>query len=65
MTDWIVNSGRRGGELEKAQAEVRRTTPEKNSFIREHLEDAKRECGARITSDKPAPHKKPPELGNL
>lgn len=65
MIDGIINNGRRGEELEKAQAEVRRTTPEKKPSIRERLEDAKRECGARKTLDKPAPQKKPPELGDL
>ena len=57
MIDGIINNGRRGEELEKAQAEARRTTPEKKPSIRERLEDAKR--------DKPAPQKKPPELGDL
>ena len=65
MIDGIVNNGRRGEELEKAQAEVRRTTPEKKPSIRERLEDAKRECGSRKAPDKPAPQKKPPELGDL
>ena len=65
MIDGIINNGRRGEELEKAQAEVRRTTPEKKPSIRERLEDAKRECGSRKAPDKPAPQKKPPELGDL
>ena len=65
MIDGIINNGRRGEELEKAQAEVRRTTPEKKPSIREQLEDAKRECAERKGPDKPAPQKKPPELGNL
>ena len=65
MIDGIINNGRRGEELEKAQAEARRTTPEKKSSIRERLEDAKRECAERKGPDKPAPQKKPPELGNL
>ncbi len=60
MIDGIINNGRRGEELEKAQAEARRTTPEKKPFIRERLEDAKRKG-----PDKPAPQKKPPELGDL
>ena len=59
------NNGRRREELEKAQAEVRRTTPEKKPSIRERLEDAKRECAERKSQDKPAPQKKPPELGDL
>ena len=65
MIDGIINNGRRGEELEKAQAEVRRTTPEKKPSIRERLEDAKRECGSRKAPDKPASQKKPPELGDL
>ena len=65
MIDGIINNGRRGKELEKAQTEARRTTPEKKPSIRERLEDAKRECAERKSPDKPAPQKKPPELGDL
>lgn len=65
MIDGIINNGRRGEELEKAQAEAHRTTPEKKPSIRERLEDAKRECAERRAPDKPAPQKKPPELGDL
>ena len=65
MIDGIINNGRRGEELEKAQTEARRTTPEKKPSIRERLEDAKRECAERKGPDKPAPQKKPPELGDL
>ena len=65
MIDGTINNGRRGEELEKAQAEARRTTPEKKPSIRERLEDAKRECAERKGPDKPAPQKKPPELGDL
>ena len=65
MIDGIINNGRRGAELEKAQAEARRTTPEKKPSIRERLEDAKRECGSRKGPDKPTQQKKPPELGDL
>ena len=61
MIDGIINNGRRGEELEKAQAEAHRTTPEKKPSIRERLEDAKRECAERKSPDKPAPQKKPPE----
>ena len=43
MIDGVINNGRRGEELEKAQGYAERTTPEKPS-IRERLEDAKREC---------------------
>ena len=59
------SNGRREEELEKAQDETRRTTPEKKPSIRERLEDAKRECAERKGPDKPAPQKKPPELGDL
>ena len=65
MIDGIINNGRRGEELEKARAEARRTTPEKKPSIRERLEDAKRECAEQKGPDKPAPQKKPPELGDL
>ena len=65
MIDGIINNGHRGEELEKAQAEARRTTPEKKPSIRERLEDAKRECAERKSLDKPAPQKKLPELGDL
>ena len=65
MIDGIINNGRRGEELEKAQAEACRTTPEKKPSIRERLEDAKRECGSRKSPDKPAPQRKSPELGDL
>lgn len=60
MIDGIINNGRRGEELEKAQDEARRTAPEKKPSIRERLEDAKRECGERKPPDK-AHQKKPPE----
>ena len=60
MIDGVINNGRRGKELEKAQDEARRTTPEKKPSIRERLEDAKWECGERKSPDK-AHQKKPPE----
>ena len=60
-----INNGRRGQELENAQAEARRTAPEKKPSIGERLEDAKREGGGRKAPDKPAPQKNPPELGDL
>ena len=63
--DYGMINGRRGEELEKPQAEARRTTPEKKSSIRKRLEDAKRECTERKGPDKPALQKKPPELGDL
>ena len=65
MIDGIINNGRRGEELEKVQAETRRTTPEKKPSIRERLEDAKWECAERKAPDKSAPQKKPTELGDL
>ena len=65
MIDGIINNGRRGEKLEKAQTEARRTAPEKKPSIRERLEDAKRECAERKSPDKPVPQKKPPELGDL
>ena len=60
MIDGVLNNGRRGEELEKAQGEVRRTTPEKKPSIRERLAEAKRECGERKPPDK-VQQKKPPE----
>lgn len=65
MIDGIINNGRRGEKLEKAQAKAHRTTPEKKPSIRERLEDAKRECAERNAPDKPTPQKKPSELGDL
>ena len=60
MIDGIINNGRRGEELEKAQGEARRTTPEKKPSIRERLAEAKKECGERKPPDK-VQQKKPPE----
>ena len=54
MIDGVINNGRRGEELEKAQEYAKRTTPEKPS-IRERLADAKRECAEH----KPPEGKKP------
>ena len=54
MIDGVINNGRRGEELEKAQEYKERATPEKPS-IRERLEDAKRECAEH----KPPEGKKP------
>lgn len=54
MIDGVINNGKRGEELEKAQEYAERTTPEKPS-IRERLEDAKRECAEH----KPPEGKKP------
>ena len=60
MIDGVINNGRRGEEREKAQ-----THTEKKSSIMERLADAKKECAERKPSEKAAPHKKPPELGDL
>ncbi len=65
MIDGIINNGRRGEELEKAQDEVRRTTLEKKPSIRERLEDAKRACAEQKALDKSTLQKKPPEMGDL
>ena len=54
MIDGVINNGKRGEELEKAQEYAERITPEKPS-IRERLEDAKRECAEH----KPPEGKKP------
>ncbi|WP_440323164.1 DUF4316 domain-containing protein [Laedolimicola sp.] len=54
MIDGVINNGRRGEELEKAQEYAERTTPEKPS-IRARLENAKRECAEH----KPPEGKKP------
>lgn len=54
MIDGVINNGKRGEELEKAQEYTEQTTPEKPS-IRERLEDAKRECAEH----KPPEGKKP------
>ena len=54
MIDGVINNGRRGEELEKAQEYAERTKPEKPS-IRERLEDARRECAEH----KPPEGKKP------
>ncbi len=61
MIDGVLNNGRRGEELEKAREHAERTQPEKKTSIRERLEAAKRECARQQA--KPAPEKKPPELG--
>ena len=52
MIDGVINNGRRDEAVAKPS-------------IRERLEDAKRECAERKSPDKPAPQKKPPELGDL
>ena len=61
MIDGIINNGRRGEELEKAQAEARRTTPEKKPSIRERLKDAKRECAEHKPPESKKPGRDAPE----
>ena len=50
MIDGVINNGRCGEELEKAQEHAERTKPEKPS-IRERLKDAKRECAGHKTPE--------------
>ena len=61
MIDGVINNGRRGEELEKAREHAERTQPEKKLSIRERLAAAKQECAKQ--QPRPAPEKKPPELG--
>ena len=61
MIDGVINNGRRGEELEKAREHAERTQPEKKPSIRERLAAAKQECAKQ--QSRPAPEKKPPELG--
>ena len=63
MIDGVINTGRRGEELEKAKEHAERTQPEKKPSIRERLAAAKQECAKQ--QPRPAPEKKPPELGEL
>ena len=63
MIDGVINNGRRGEELEKAKEHAERTQPEKKPSIRERLAAAKQECAKQQA--RPAPEKKPPELGEL
>ena len=60
MIDGVINNGRRGEALEKAQEYAERTTPEKSS-IRERLEDAKRECAEHKSSEGKKPGRDMPE----
>ena len=60
MIDGVINNGRRGEELEKAQGYAERTTPEKPS-IRERLEDAKRECAEHNPQEGKKPGRDVPE----
>ena len=61
MIDGVINNGRRGEEMEKAREHAERTQPEKKPSIRERLAAAKQECAKQ--QPRPAPEKKPPELG--
>ena len=61
MIDGVINNGRRGEELEKAREHAERTQPEKKPSNRERLAAAKQECAKQQA--RPAPEKKPPELG--
>ena len=61
MIDGVINNGRRGEELEKAKEHAERTQTEKKPSIRERLAAAKQECAKQ--QPRPAPEKKPPELG--
>ncbi len=61
MIDGVINNGRRGEELEKAREHAERTQPEKKPSIRVRLAAAKQECAKQ--QPRPAPEKKPPELG--
>ena len=63
MIDGVINNGRRGEELEKAREHAERAQPEKKPSIRERLAAAKQECAKQ--QPRPAPEKKPPELGEL
>jgi len=60
MIDGVINNGRRGEELEKAQGYAERTTPEKPS-IRKRLEDAKRECAEHKPQEGKKPSRDVPE----
>ena len=60
MIDGVINNGRRGEELEKAQEYAERITPEKPS-IRERLEDAKRECAEHNPPEGKKPGRDVPE----
>ena len=60
MIDGVINNGRRGEALEKAQEYAERTTPEKPS-IRERLEDAKRECAEHKSPEGKKPGRDVPE----
>ena len=60
MIDGVINNGRCGEELEKAQEHAEQTKPEKPS-IRERLEDAKRECAGHKSPEGKKPGRDVPE----
>lgn len=60
MIDGVINNGRRGEELEKAQDHAERTKAEKPS-IRERLEDARRECAGHKAPEGKKPGRNAPE----
>ena len=65
MIDGIINNGRRGEELEKAQEHAERTQPEKKLSIRERLENARQECAKQKAPEIRKPGRDVPEHGNL
>lgn len=65
MIDGVINNGRRGEELEKVKEAAAKSEPERKPSIMDRLADAKKECAERKPADRPAPTKKPPELGEL
>ena len=65
MIDGIINNGRRGEELEKAQEHTERTKPEKQLSIRERLENARQECAKQKAPEIRKPGRDVPEHGDL
>ena len=65
MIDGIINNGRRGEELEKAQEHTERTQPEKKLSIRERLENARQECAKQKAPEIRKPGRDVPEHGDL
>ena len=65
MIDGVINNGRRGEEVEKANEAAEKGGTEKKPSIRERLEDAKKECSERKPPEKGRPSREAPEHGNL
>lgn len=65
MIDGIINNGRRGEEMEKAQEHTERTQPEKKLSIRERLENARQECAKQKAPEIRKPGRDVPEHGDL